>query len=101
MESMEDFASMLDASFQDVRNGDIVEGTILEVQKDTVVVDIHSFMDGVLPGTELLYEPAQAEDLPWQQLLQYLQSALPHSDAQSLIDFAESHSRFVVMAYAG
>ena len=52
-------------------------------------------------GTELLYEPAQAEDLPWQQLLQYLQSALPHSDAQSLIDFAESHSRFVVMAYAG
>ncbi len=63
MESMEDFASMLDASFQDVRNGDIVEGTILEVQKDTVVVDIHSFMDGVLPVTELLYENEILEEL--------------------------------------
>lgn len=63
MESMEDFASMLDASFEDVRNGDIVEGTILEVQKDTLVVDIHSFMDGVLPVTELLYENEVLEDL--------------------------------------
>ena len=63
MESMEDFASMLDASFEDVRNGDIVQGTILAIQKETLVVDIHSFMDGVLPVTELLYENEVLEDL--------------------------------------
>ena len=57
---MEDFASMLEASFNEgfdtLHNGDIVEGTILEIQTDDVVVDIHSYMDGILPISELIYE---------------------------------------------
>ena len=57
---MEDFANMLEASFNEgfdtLHNGDIVEGTILEIQTDDVVVDIHSYMDGILPISELIYE---------------------------------------------
>ncbi len=51
-------------------------------------------------GTEKLYEPAPAA-FDWQELLRQFSSALPKSDAQSLIGFAEAHQGFVVMAYAG
>ncbi len=51
-------------------------------------------------GTEKLYEPSTSE-FNWQDLLQQFTSALPRSDAQSLLAFAESHQGFVVMAYAG
>ena len=51
-------------------------------------------------GTEKLYEPAAAP-LNWQDLLQQFTSALPKSDTQAVMEFAETHSDIVVMAYAG
>ena len=54
MESMESFADLFEASFQRVNNGDILEGTILQVSGDTAVVDIGSYMDGILAQDELL-----------------------------------------------
>ncbi len=51
-------------------------------------------------GTDVLYERAPAEN-SLQSLMQYFSSVLPRSDTQSLLDFAEAHSRAVVMAYAG
>ena len=51
-------------------------------------------------GTELVYEPTRTS-IDWQEMLDYFSSALPKSDAQALIGFAESHAGFVVMAYAG
>ena len=64
---MEDFASMLEASFNEgfdtLHNGDIIEGTILEIQSDDLVVDLHSYMDGILPKQELLYEGEVLDEL--------------------------------------
>ena len=51
-------------------------------------------------GTENLYEPAAAP-LNWQDLLQQFTSSLPKSDTQAVMEFAETHSDIVVMAYAG
>lgn len=51
-------------------------------------------------GTEKLYEPTVTA-LNWQDLLQQFTSSLPKSDAQAIMDFAETHSDIVVMAYAG
>ena len=51
-------------------------------------------------GTEKLYEPSAAP-LNWQDLLQQFTSALPKSDTQAVMEFAETHSDIVVMAYAG
>ena len=51
-------------------------------------------------GTEKLYEPTAAP-LNWQDLLQQFTSALPKSDTQAVMEFAETHSDIVVMAYAG
>lgn len=64
MESMESFADLFEASFQRVNNGDIVEGTILQVSGDTAVVDIGSYMDGILAQDELLYDGENWEQYP-------------------------------------
>lgn len=64
MESMENFEAMLEASFQQVHNGDLVEGTILQVSGDTAVVDIGSYMDGILTQDELLYDGETMDQYP-------------------------------------
>lgn len=51
--SMEDFESMLNASFQKVYNGDILDGKVVEVGPEGLLVDVHSNMDGFLPVEEL------------------------------------------------
>ena len=51
-------------------------------------------------GTETLYE-YKSSSFDWQQLLQQFSSALPRSDSQALLDFAEAHNGFKVMAYGG
>ena len=63
MESMEDFASLLESSFNKVYNGDVLDGTIIEIQKDALVMDIHSYMDAIMPITDLLYDGEVLEDL--------------------------------------
>ena len=60
--SMEDFAAMLDQSFHKVYNGDIVEGKILEKGEKGLMVDVASYMDGVLPVEELLYDGESYDD---------------------------------------
>lgn len=52
----EDFAAMLEASFKPVYNGDVVTGKILSVTPDWLVVDIGSYMDGIVLKEELLYD---------------------------------------------
>ena len=63
-ETMENFQEMLDASFKPVHNGQIVEGTILQVSGDTAVVDIGSYMDGVLTQDQLLSDGETMENYP-------------------------------------
>ena len=49
-------------------------------------------------GTDLLYEPV-SEESSFLELMRYFSSAMPRSDTQALLDFAQSHSGMVVMAY--
>ena len=46
-EAMEGFA------LNKVKDGDILEGTILKVNKDEVIVNINYYADGVIPREEL------------------------------------------------
>lgn len=64
MESMENFEAMLEASFRQVHNGDLLEGTILQVSGDSAVVDIGSYMDGILTQDQLLYDGQTITDYP-------------------------------------
>lgn len=47
--SMEDFAEELEKTFQKVYTGDIVKAKILELNADEAIVDMDSYMDGILP----------------------------------------------------
>lgn len=68
-ESMEDFSALLEASFRKIRNGDMVTGTLLSVSEDWAMADIGSYMDGVIPKEELLYDGESMEDFqPGMQL---------------------------------
>lgn len=61
-ESMEDFYEMFEASMKPVRNGDMLEGTIIEIGPDAAIVDLGSYMDGILPK-EQLEDGESLEDL--------------------------------------
>lgn len=51
-------------------------------------------------GTEVIWDGVETSaDL--MSLFRYFSSALPRSDTQALLEFAESHSGFTVMAYGG
>ena len=72
-ESMEDFAAMFEASFHRVNNGDIVIGKILTVAEEWLMVDIGSYMDGVVSREELLYDGETMEPfVPGQELRLYV-----------------------------
>ena len=52
-ESMADFYEMFEASMKPIRNGDMLEGTIMEIGPDAAILDLGSYMDGILPKEQL------------------------------------------------
>lgn len=68
-ESMEDFASLLETSFKQIHNGEVVRGKILSIAEEWVMVDIGSYMDGVVTREELLYEGESIEDFTLEEEL--------------------------------
>ena len=61
-ESMADFYEMFEASMKPIRNGDMLEGTVMEIGPDAAILDLGSYMDGILPK-EQLEEGEQLNDL--------------------------------------
>jgi small subunit ribosomal protein S1 len=51
--SMEDFIAAIDATIKYFNDGDIVEGTIVKVDRDEVLLDIGYKTEGVIPSREL------------------------------------------------
>ncbi len=62
----ETFAEMFEESsrMNPIHNGQIVEGTILEVTGDTAVLDIGSYLDGILTQDQLLQEGETMDNYP-------------------------------------
>lgn len=60
--SMEDFAAALEQSFERVNNGDILEGKIISKDEKGLLVDVSSYMDGVISVEDLLYDGESYED---------------------------------------
>ena len=51
--SEEDFLAAIDATIKYFNDGDIVEGTIVKVDRDEVLLDIGYKTEGVIPSREL------------------------------------------------
>ncbi len=57
-ESMDDFAAELEASYKKIRVGDMVTGTVVSVSDTQVVLDLKSYVGGVIDKENLSNDPA-------------------------------------------
>lgn len=55
------FEQMLDESFKTIRNGEVVEGTVIDVKEDQIILNIGYKADGILTKSE--YSNDQSVDL--------------------------------------
>lgn len=55
--TMADFEDEINASFVKLKEGDIVEGTVVSVEEEEVIVDLRSFSQGVIPAEEYSDDP--------------------------------------------
>lgn len=46
------FEQMLDESFKTIRNGEVVEGTVIDVKDDQIILNIGYKADGILTKNE-------------------------------------------------
>ena len=52
------FEQMLDESFKTIRNGEVVEGTIIDVKEDEIILSIAgSKSEGIITRSEFTNEP--------------------------------------------
>ena len=55
------FEQMLDESFKTIRNGEVVEGTVIDVKPDEIILNIGYKADGIITKNE--YSNDQSLDL--------------------------------------
>ena len=51
------FEQMLDESFKTIRNGEVVEGTVIDVKPDEIILNIGCKADGIITRSEYTNEP--------------------------------------------
>ena len=51
------FEQMLEESFKTIRNGEVVEGTVIDVKPDEIILNIGYKADGILTRSEYTNEP--------------------------------------------
>ena len=56
-ETMEDYKEALEASYRRIRPGDIVTGTVIDVNDQDVTIDFNYYAPGRIPVTELSDDP--------------------------------------------
>ena len=46
------FEQMLDETFKTIRNGEVVEGTVIDVKEDEIILNIDYKADGIISRSE-------------------------------------------------
>ncbi|MBR2765848.1 MAG: S1 RNA-binding domain-containing protein [Blautia sp.] len=56
-ETMKDYEKELDASFRNIEEGDIIQGTVVSVDENEVVLDLNYYASGVISAEDYSNEP--------------------------------------------
>lgn len=64
MESMDDYKEELEASFRRIREGDILTGTVIDVNEEGVTLDLKYYAPGFISAEEMSSDP----DFHWRRL---------------------------------
>ncbi len=57
MESMDDYLEEIDKSFRKIAEGDMITGTILDINEDEITLDLRYYTQGIIPTSELSNDP--------------------------------------------
>lgn len=57
METMQDFAAELEASFRKISEGDIISGTVIDVSENGVILDLRYYTQGVIKAEDMSDAP--------------------------------------------
>ncbi|MBQ8638471.1 MAG: S1 RNA-binding domain-containing protein [Lachnospiraceae bacterium] len=57
VETMEDYKDLLEASYRRIRPGDIVTGTVIDVNEKDVIIDFEYYAPGRIPAEEMSNDP--------------------------------------------
>lgn len=57
METMDDFKEELEASFRQIKEGDIISGTVIGVNEEEVVLDLKYYTQGIIKVEDLSNDP--------------------------------------------
>ena len=57
METMKDFEKEIEASFRQIKEGDILTGTVIDVNEEEVTLDLKYYTQGIIRVENLSNEP--------------------------------------------
>lgn len=57
-ESMDDYKDAIDRSFRNIKEGDMITGTILDISEEGITLDIGYFTDGFIQTSEISNDPS-------------------------------------------
>ena len=57
METMDDYKAELEASFRRINEGDIISGTVIDVNEEEVTLDLKYYAQGIIKVTDLSNDP--------------------------------------------
>lgn len=57
METMDDYKEELEASFRRIKEGDIISGTVIDVNEEEVTLDLRYYAQGIIKASDLSNDP--------------------------------------------
>ena len=57
-ETMKDYEKELEASFRKIREGDVISGTVIDVNEEEVTLDLKYYTQGIIKAEDLSNDPA-------------------------------------------
>ena len=58
METMDDYKDELEASFRRINEGDIISGTVIDVNEEEVTLDLKYYAQGIIKVADLSNDPS-------------------------------------------
>ena len=57
-ETMKDYEKELEASFRKIREGDVISGTVIDVNEEEVILDLKYYTQGIIKAEDMSNDPA-------------------------------------------
>ena len=88
METMDDFKDELEASFRQIREGDIITGTVIAVSEEEITLDLKYYAQGIIKVEDFSNDPdfAVLEQIHAGDDIKTVQGNLGHATAAFTLD---------------